>query len=282
MRVKTTTKLFALSLVLLLACESVDHMREAQMAFERAEYEETIEVTADVLEDNESHREARELKAAAHRKLALSAVDSENFELALEHFVEAARAEPSRARRGQDGLRASKEAQDLGNQELAVEMAKLAVEADPSSLEIRVHAAKTLDNAGDGKSAIPHYLWAWEVDRKELTMGLRLGALYAQNESWSDSQAIYSRILEISPEHVQAGLGKAEACEKLRDLECAEAQYRQLIEAFPENALLLFRYADFLDREGRTERAAEIRAKAQGELPATRERKLRPLKPSKR
>jgi len=272
--------LLSLSSTLVLACSSVDHVTQAQIAYEREEFDVTVEQAQLALEVTEGHREARVLLAQAHRKLAEESVG--DLERTLHHLVEAAIAEPSRRKRGQDALVASREAKDVGRADLSLEMAALAVEADPASMEIRRHVAVLLDEASEPSRAVTHYLWIWEADRSLVPIGLRLGLLYAQLEQFANAEAVYARVLEREPENVQASLGRAEALEKSGYPNRSEEIYHELARKFPDNASLIFRYADFVARQGDEARAERLRRQARGELPTTEKRRLRKLPPSRR
>lgn len=254
----------------------------AQTAYEQQDYDQTVSFANLALQESEGHREARVLLAAAHRELASKASEAGNLEEALDHYVSAAHAEPSRVTRGSDALRASREAQDLNNSEVALEMAALAVEANPASMEARRNLATLLDENEMAEQALTHYLWIWEADRTLIPIGLRLAGIYLQLEQFRNADAVYSRVLEKDAANVQAYLGRADALERLGQTKEAEKTYQDVILKFPENASLTFRYADFVERLGDAKRAEELRSQARGELPKTKKRNLRKLKPSKR
>lgn len=255
---------------------------KAQEAYEQQHFDETVTFANLALKESEGHREARVLLAAAHRELATSALQAGDLNQALSHLVSAAYAEPSRVTRGTDALRASREAKDLGNAEIALQMASLAVEANPASMDGRRHLAMLLDENDMPEQALTHYLWLWEADRSIIPIGLRLAGIYLQLDQFRDANAVYARVLEKDPANVQAFLGRADALEQLGQKKDAEKTYRDVIAKFPENASLTFRYADFVERLGDVRRAEELRSQARGELPKTKKRKLRTLKPSKR
>ena len=92
----------------------------------------------------------------------------------------------------------------------------------------------------------------------------------------------FVRVLEQDPKNVQAQLSLADVYEVAGQTGRAKSVYTDLRDAHPDNPMILFRYADFLERQGHNRQAERLRDEARGELPGVERRKMRKLKSRKK
>ena len=211
---------------------------------------------------------------------ALSSLQAEtngDLPTAMEALRHAIVAEPSRALRCPDALAAAVIAARLQDNESRLEFVSTAVQSNPSSVEARTAAAAAYDEAGDGPQAIPHYLWLWEADHSKPQYGLRLAALYAAGERHRDASMVYSQVLEIDSGNVQAAFGRIESLTKIDRFDEAERVFKSLLDLYPHNPAVLYRWADFLESRGRQSEADKVRKGAEKKLPGVKRRRMRKL-----
>src|SRR5690606_32418823 len=116
------------------------------------------------------------------------------------------------------------------------------------------------------------------ADPERVPIALRLGMLYLEAGRFVDAVAIMGQVLAREPDNVQAALNRAEAYEHLRNPAEARAHFTSLLERYPDNANILFRYAAFLERQGDVHGAHAARERAQDTMPGVERRELRKLR----
>lgn len=223
--------------------------------------------------------DARATLASVFRRRGRVAAKAEKDSAAFEAFETASTYEPYRAARARDLLAAVEHGERAGlpSSELA-DVARAAVEADPSNPDTRAAAARHLDNAGQAEAALPHYLWLWEADSNDTRIALRLATIYANSDEHDDAVVVFERILSAQPKNVQASLGLASSLEASGLNRRAMRVYENLLANNEGNPGILFRFADFLERRGETSRAEMLRDEARESMPGVERRKMRDLR----
>lgn len=221
---------------------------------------------------------ARKLLARVERTTAERAEKQGDLDAAIQALERAIAAEPTPAQRAPDALNAGRLASLQNQPDTQIRFIELALASDPSSVEIRKHAASTFDELGDAERAIRQYLWLWEADRTQTNFASRHAVLSLETGRYADAAAGFKAMLDIDPANVQAALGRFEALHALQRWDEAERQLRDTQARYPDNPGLMVRLADFLDARGKTEEAAKLRKRAAGELPGVKRRKMRKLR----
>lgn len=158
----------------------------------------------------------------------------------------------------------------------------------------RAHLSAALKRAATNPRA--HYLWGLvreeEGAKEEAIAALekavelrpsyaearfRLAGLHAQQGAWDKAESHYRHLARAHPERTSARLQLAVAFEKQGKLEDAERELRKLWDEQPESIVVQRKLTEFYERTGRPKLAEAVRSARPGE-----ERKLRPLKPSRR
>jgi tetratricopeptide (TPR) repeat protein len=107
----------------------------------------------------------------------------------------------------------------------------------------------------------------------------RAAALWASQADWLRAESHYRYLTRHRPEWLQARLQLAEVIERQGRVEDAERELVLLRSEQPGNVLVTRRLADFYERTDRPQQAAKLRASLESPTP---ERKMRPLRPSRR
>ncbi len=254
-----------------------DYVTEANQALEQGRADDAMQLATLAVEESADKYSARKSLAKAHRVVAAGAEASGDLPKAMESFGNAALTEPSPALRSPDALSAAVIAARLQDNDSRLKFVQLAVQSDPSSVEARTAAAAAYDEAGEGPQAIPHYLWLWDADQSNPQYGLRLAALYAQDARHRDASVVYAKVLEIDPKNVQASFGRIESLTKIEQFDEAERSFKSLIDLYPHNPAVLYRWADFLESRGRQREADLVRKGAEKKLPGVKRRRMRKL-----
>lgn len=278
----------ALLLVFCVACSGADRrdpqaVAKAKLALERGDLENARMHAEGAYHVTPDDPEARRVLAAVHRELGDRAENSGKFARASDAFVRAAEREPMRKQRASDYRRAYENGRNAGRDaSVNAQLLLRSLDADPADLAARLEAATAFDELGQPRVAIEHYLYVWEADRTATAVGMRLGVLYALTGAHSDAEAIFRRVIEHEPDNVQAHLQLADVYERAGRGQRSRLIYEDLTRRYPDNPVLLFRYADFLEHAGDLRAAERLRAKAQDELPGVDRRKMRKLKSRKK
>jgi Tfp pilus assembly protein PilF len=255
------------------------YLEDAAEAIDNDRLEEAKIMAQLAVERNPNMRESRSLLAQVHRDLASRAVAQDEPLQARQHWEKAGEVEPSRQRRAQDYLQALELAIALFEADLEIaKLATLAVEADPTLIAARRHAALHWDNANEKDLAIDHYLWLWSAFPDDLQVGLRLGMLYLGTGRLADANAVFNVVLSRDPHNVQAALNRAVALEEMGLRGEAREVYEAILSHFPDNPSLLLRYAGFLERIGETRRAERLMDRAYEQMPGVERREMRRLR----
>ncbi len=256
------------------------YLQDARDAIAEARWSEAQAMAELALEEEkESNRETRQTLAEIHRGQAEVALEAGEPDIAFEHYLAAGDSEPARVARAIDYLKAV-EAGTLAHRP-STELAPIATrstEADSSSTQAHLIAARLWEDTPDSKNAINHYLWAWAADPTQLPTGLRLGILYLTHQQFSDAAYVLGQVLAADPTNVQAAINRADALEQAGDRHAARQTYTEILAKFPENAGILFRYASFLERIGEKSAANTLRNQARDTMPGVDRRELRKLK----
>jgi tetratricopeptide (TPR) repeat protein len=276
MLIKLSTFYLALSLV---SCGGPqrDYVSESNQALAQGRAKDATQLATLAVEESADKYTARKSLAQAHRAVANQAEAAGDFPAAMEALRNAIAAEPSPALRCPDALAAANIAARIQNNERRLEFVGMAVGADPSNEEARKEAAAAYDEAGDPSAAIPHYLWLWEADHSKSNYGLRLAGLYAAENRHRDASVVYAEVLESDPENVQAAFGRIESLSKIKRFDEAERAFKTLLNRYPHNPAVLYRWADFLEFRGRQLEADEVRRGAEKKLPGVKRRRMRKL-----
>lgn len=272
--------LFVLCLLLLTSCGATvkEPLRESQQAMQEERFDDATSFAEIAFERNPQQREVRVAFARALRTHSEAQLENGSLEEAYELRLRAAEVEPKRTKRAGDWERAAELARDLGNLEDALAALQKSLEADSTNIEIRRKAAQTADEMGKIEPAVHHYLWLWETDRSAHRIGLRLANLYLELEQPADAEAVYARVLDTAPDNVQAALGRIDALERLGKNDALDKLWNRLVQEHSNNPGILIRYADYLDKKGRTEAAQRWRARARDALPGVERRDMRRLR----
>jgi len=254
-----------------------DYVSEANQALSQGRAQDATELATLAVEESADKYAARKALAQAHRGVATEAETNGDLPTAMEALRHAIVAEPSPALRCPDALAAAVIAARLQDNESRLEFVSTAVQSNSSSVEARTAAAAAYDEAGDGPQAIPHYLWLWEADHSKPQYGLRLAALYAAGERHRDASKVYSQVLEIDSGNVQAAFGRIESLTKIERFDEAERVFKSLLDLYPHNPAVLYRWADFLESRGRQSEADKVRKGAEKKLPGVKRRRMRKL-----
>lgn len=117
---------------------------------------------------------------------------------------------------------------------------------------------------------------------ENVTVRRRLGALHARQGRPEKAIRHWEAVRSAEPGEAGAYAELAALYEQAGRMASAEAAHRELLARTHPNALLLGRFADFLERQGKLPEARKVREEAQSLAPARSNRNLRPLPPSRR
>lgn len=269
----------SLVLLSLLGCAGAqtDHLAQGRSALQAGDIQTAAIEAALAIEFSDDPYAAQKLYAKTQRELASQREQLDDLSGALDHLDRAIEAEPTPAERVDDALHAAELAFRVEGKD-PIDYLSAAVRFNPSSVEARSAAASAFDEAGMASEAIPHYLWLWDREPTELRYAARLAALYAAEQRYTDAAAVYARILTVQPDNVQAAFGCVDALVALKRFDEAERLLLATKKTYPNNPMVLYRWADFLDSVGREDEAAAVRKTAQGELPGVNRRRMRKLR----
>jgi tetratricopeptide (TPR) repeat protein len=267
------------------ACQSAPppgdlYLRDAHLARQAGQTEEARTFAELAVEDGRHEREARELLALIHRQEGRSAAEHGDHRRAHAFFSSAAEAELDRVRRARD-LHSALEAADqipLGQDEI-LELILLILQDDPQNASLHRRAAHLFEDLGEEERAATYYVWLVAADPDDMRSTFRLGVIYLALGRYRESAAMLQRVYAANPRNLPAAMNLVAALQHLERHEDVGALFDELLQLFPEQPMLLSRYADFEESQGRTERAASLRHQAVEASPAIEEREeMRPLR----
>lgn len=253
-------------------------LRDAYLARETGDLDQAL-VVAEELREGERHRdEARELLAAIHRQKARGFLAEFQFQEAYDHFLIAADAGLMRARRARD-LRGALEASDhLG---LSIEeqrqLIRRVLNDDPRDLQLHRKAARLSEELQDRPTAIEHYLYLYSANPGDLRAALRLGVLYQAENRYRDAARVLEEVHLQEPENIQAAFTLLSAWVALHRHTEATNLFEELLRRYPQQPSVYLRFAAYLEEQGHTSRAEQLRYEAQELLPSIEGREMRPL-----
>ncbi len=255
-------------------------LRDAYLARDAGDREEARAQAQKAVDDGRRAREARELKAFLHREDAREALETGDPAAAKASFLLAAEAELDRIRRGRDlhaALRAADEI-PLGPQEI-LDLIERTLREDPQNHDLQLRSAHIADELGDLDRAVAHYTWVIAADPRDMRSTLRLGMLYQDQGRYREAAAVLQRVYQAQPDNLPAAMNLIASLTELHRTDEVGPIYEELLRHFPEQPVVLSRYADFEESQGRPERAARLRRQAEAASPAIEEREeMRPLR----
>lgn len=257
------------------------YLHEATAARERGDLEEARQKARLAIEDGRREREAREFLASIYRNQARSAQEDGDLIAASELFFEAAHIEPSRRRQEHDyrsALAAAENSAQLSERQY-LETLERVIEALPGDSDLHFKAARQADDLGDAEKALDHYLWLLSADPDNSQIALRTGINFLSAGRPKDAAAVLKRLYQQEPENFQAAINLVSALQELGEIDEIRALFELLVERFPDQPGLLFRFANFEADQGNHAQAQQLRQQAQQASPAIEEREdLRPLR----
>lgn len=225
------------------------------------------------------HRKARALLGELERALAHKAADEGDLQKAYAQHRLAAQVEPEPTRAAQDLIEAIEVGQQIGvmPDELAP-LASQAVDLHTSSKQAQRLAAALWDDAAEPARALPYYQWVHKVSPEDISASTRLATILLGEDRIQDARRLFEQIYQAHPDHTIAGIQLAEVYARLGSHARAETLYEELLAANPDSSGILMRYANYLDGRGERARAAELKARAQANMPGIEKKKMRKLR----
>ncbi|TXD38563.1 tetratricopeptide repeat protein [Lujinxingia vulgaris] len=257
------------------------YMTDARTALEANRPDEARALAELALDEADtSERDALTLLASTHRALAEQALADERPEDAIAQLREAAAVEPATAQRRADLEQALTIARNITLP--ADRLQPLLSEALvllPDDPQLHRDAARAFEELGRPEDAIAHYLWLWTASPGDRQAGLRLGVLLLSEGRHREALPYLSTLYEAHPDDLQVGLNLTDALEHLQRPSQATEVFEELLERIGEQPGLLFRYAAFLERQGRPDASRRMQERARDAMPALEQRDdMRPLR----
>ncbi|RAL21670.1 hypothetical protein DL240_12505 [Lujinxingia litoralis] len=252
---------------------------EAALNSERLEEAQALAQLA-IDEPDTPEREALTLLAQTYRAQSLRAHAAGQLEEAIAFLRQAASLEPATAQRRSDLDQALALATETDLPAARLEPLLLdALALNPNLPELHRRAARTYEELGRHEDARAHYLWLWTASPGDLQAGLRLGVLLLMEERHREAHTYLANLYEAHPDDLQIGLNLSEALEGLGRTSRTHELFETMLEAHGEQPGLLFRYAAYLERQGHSEEARRMQARARDAMPSIEQRDdLRPLR----
>ncbi|RVU44133.1 tetratricopeptide repeat protein [Lujinxingia sediminis] len=231
-------------------------------------------------EEDTSRRDALLLLASTHRALAEKARAEGRPEDAIARLREAAAVEPATAQRRVDLRQALTMAREITLPADRLQpLLTDALNLFPNDPELHRDTARAFEELGRIDDAIAHYLWLWTASPGDRQAGLRLGILLLSEGRHREALSYLNTLYESHPDDLQVGLNLTDALEHLNRPSQATVVFDELLDRLGEQPGLLFRYAAFLERQGRPEDARQMQARARDAMPALEQRDdMRPLR----
>jgi tetratricopeptide (TPR) repeat protein len=276
--------LFAALLVVATGCQtgasSQEYISDAQRAAEAGRFQqaETLMGRAVDKGTNPNDFRLRDIRATIVRGNASDAATAGDSEKAISLYKKAAQMESDDVQAARDYVQIAELRLKLNHPPGKVApVAEQAIERNPASRQAHRLAGRLWDRAGKARKAIDHYLWAFEADRSDTQIGVRLGSLYRQTDQPEDAVTVFERVIKHAPKHVQARVNLAELYEQTGAVDRADTQFETLLEYHPNSAGILRRYAQFLHRHGHAQRAQSMMKRARDAMPGVERREMREL-----
>lgn len=220
--------------------------------------------------------------ASAHRALAMSHLDADRCDEARRHFEEAeGLTHPVLPDR--EALYACVERIQAPPAQHLADLAALREAGDPRTSTVQAYVKYALELGRDAEAVD---LRPELVKRRGLTPKLQQGLAlaYIRLGRLTEALADLEVATQLDKQNTLLRMKYGEALEASGDLERAERLYRALATELPQNALVQMRLAELLEKKGDTAGAAAARAKARAirGVKAPGQRRMRPLRPSRR
>ncbi|WP_230470526.1 tetratricopeptide repeat protein [Lujinxingia vulgaris] len=257
------------------------YMADARAALESDRPDEARALAELALDETDiSERDALLLLASTHRALAERALAEDRPEDAIARLREAASVEPATAQRRTDLRQALTIAAEITLPADRLQpLLSDALVLFPDDPELHRAAARAFEELGRPDDAIAHYLWIWTASPGDRQAGLRLGILLLSEGRHREALPYLNTLYQAHPDDLQVGLNLTDALEHLNRPSRATEVFEELLERIGEQPGLLFRYAAFLERQGRPDDARQMQDRARDAMPALQQRDdMRPLR----
>jgi tetratricopeptide (TPR) repeat protein len=164
----------------------------------------------------------------------------------------------------------------------SLEHLKYVIQRSPENPRAYYYTGVSQEMLGNLPEAEKAYLACVKSKPSYSEAHLALGRIYRGQERYKEAAGHLESALEQVPGNTSARLILVVCYESMKDLDNAESQLRTLVMLSPENAYNHYRLAQFYERNGMPEKAAEEFKISERLSPTKDNRKLRPLLPSKK
>jgi tetratricopeptide (TPR) repeat protein len=145
-----------------------------------------------------------------------------------------------------------------GRSDLAAQVHREAVEANPDDPEARISLAGALRATGDVEGALEQYREAMRLSPEDATIRYAIGTLLTAAGRFEEGIPFFEAAIELDPDHVSAFIAMARARLVTGDLEEALASYDAAMAIDPNNRMVLLGRSAVFDKLGRREEAVAV------------------------